>query len=185
MHAWACSVFGTSSPCFSSPPIAAFESQFPAKASIGVDDDAEAHEPALDPSLKKTCRCEVPAVDPSSHPSIDEENGASMSMKGPPSDTPNLDDILERDFAELKVGEANIQLEETTPSEVPSEAPVVKPIVYNQRIDAVEDREAFAVAAPAASATSQTDDEEKPEPAKQEVLKEPTSTLGDDFDVDW
>ena len=108
-----------------------------------------------------------------------------MSMKGPPSDTPNLDDILERDFAELKVGEANIQLEETTPSEAPSEAPVVKPIVYNQRIDVVEDREAFAVAAPAASATSQTDDEEKPEPAKQEVLKEPTSTLGDDFDVDW
>ena len=109
-------------------------------------------------------------------------------MKRAPTDEPNLDDILARDFAELKVGETNL-----TPTAPPKEGEMKEekavqstvPTVYNQRINAVEDREAFAVAAPAASATSQTDDEEKPEPAKQEVLKEPTSTLGDDFDVDW
>ena len=104
-------------------------------------------------------------------------------MKGPPSDTPNLDDILARDFAELKVGEANIRTE--TPPETASEVQEeeVAPIVYNQRIDAVEDRESFAVKAP----DSPTSDEEKTNedaPAIT-VLKSPTTQEGDDFDVDW
>ena len=120
------------------------------------------------------------------HPSIDEENRTSTSMKGPPSDTPNLDDILARDFAELKVGEANIEIEETPMNDSPAEAPVAKPIAYNQRIDAVEDRTSFAVPAPNASATTETNDEHDPESSPtQEVLKAPTSTLGDDFDVEW
>lgn len=103
-------------------------------------------------------------------------------MKRAPSDTPNLDDILQRDFAELKVGEQN--LAETNPSseavETPAETPQV-PKVYNQRINAVEDREVFAVKPPGAAKT-------KPptEPAaKPTVLKAPTTQPGDEFDVEW
>ncbi len=107
-------------------------------------------------------------------------------MKGPPSDTPNLDDILARDFAELKVGEANIEIEEPPNDEAPADAPVAKPIAYNQRIDAVEDRTSFAVQAPNTSTTTETnDDDEHEDSPTQEVLKAPTSTLGDDFDVEW
>ena len=70
-------------------------------------------------------------------------------MKRAPSDTPNLDDILQRDFAELKVGEQN--LPKTAPpieaEEQPAESPQ-RPKVYNQRINAVEDREVFGKSRP-------------------------------------
>ncbi len=39
-------------------------------------------------------------------------------MRGPPSDTPNLDDVLARDFAELKVGEKKIKSESTPEPEL-------------------------------------------------------------------
>lgn len=186
MHAWACSVFSPSSSRLGSPSITALEPQFTAEASIRVDHDAEAHEDRLNRPLKKTCRCKVPPVHPLLHPSIDEENRTSTAMKGPPSDTPNLDDILARDFAELKVGEANIEIEEPPNDEAPADAPVTKPIAYNQRIDAVEDRASFAVQAPNTSTTTETnDDDEHEDSPTQEVLKAPTSTLGDDFDVEW
>lgn len=110
-----------------------------------------------------------------------------MPMKGPPSDAPNLDDVLARDFAELKVGETNIDVEPESVQQTEQDAapePPTTPLVYNQRIDAVEDRESFGVRAPAST------DEEPPEAddaptAPPTVLKTPTSTLGDDFDVDW
>lgn len=111
-----------------------------------------------------------------------------MLMKAPPSETPNLDDILARDFAELKAGEANLIAEAPTveaneAEEAPSATP--SPIVYNQRIDAVEDRTSFAVPAPASAQEAAGEDDETPPTAPQEVLKAPTTTLGDDFDVDW
>ena len=109
-------------------------------------------------------------------------------MKRAPSDTPNLDDVLARDFAELKVGEANL---ETVPEAPASEAPASEsekggptmPKVYNQRINAVEDREAFSVTAPKTKASEEEGETaEKPVPT---VLKSPSSQPGDDFDVDW
>lgn len=107
-------------------------------------------------------------------------------MKGPPSDTPNLDDILARDFAELKVGEANIEVETTPEVEVSEETVATQPIVYNQRIDSVEDRASFTVEAPKPTkATSASEEDEQEMAPVQEVLKTPTSTLGDDFDVEW
>jgi hypothetical protein len=107
-------------------------------------------------------------------------------MKRAPSDEPNLDDILARDFADLKVGEANL-----TPTEPPKEGKAEEakavqstvPTVYNQRIDAVEDRASFAVKPPTKSSP---DDAPKPTaPAPPEVLKSPRAQPGDDFDVDW
>lgn len=110
-----------------------------------------------------------------------------MPMKGPPTDTPNLDDVLARDFAELKVGEANIDVEaepvHEAEQDASAEAPA-SPIVYNQRIDAVEDRDSFGVRAPASTEEPPPEADTAPT-APPTVLKTPTSTLGDDFDVDW
>ena len=113
-------------------------------------------------------------------------------MKRAPTDKPNLDDVLARDFAELKVGEANLKAapdasapetaaDETAASEREQTTPAV-PKVYNQRINAVEDREAFSVKAPKATAGEGAQTTEKPTPT---VLKAPSSQPGDDFDVDW
>ena len=57
------------------------------------------------------------------------------------------------------------------------------PIVYNQRIDAVEKRESFAVKAPETSTPPSTNEVERPAPPT--ILTSPTSKEGDDFDVDW
>ena len=69
-------------------------------------------------------------------------------MRGPPTDKPNLDDVLARDFAELKIGEENINVEPTkTPATQPTQGSTV-PQVYNQRIHAIEDRTSIKVKAP-------------------------------------
>ncbi|MFZ8906134.1 MAG: hypothetical protein ACO2Y2_02120 [Poseidonia sp.] len=104
-------------------------------------------------------------------------------MKRAPTDEPNLDDILARDFAELKVGEANIaSTEPPKEAEQKAENPSL-PKVYNQRIDAVEERTSFAVKPPN---SAPSDEASKPTPpAPPEVLKSPSAQLGDDFDVDW
>ena len=103
-------------------------------------------------------------------------------MKRAPSDTPNLDDILQRDFAELKVGEQH--LPETAPpkeaEEQPAESPQ-RPKVYNQRINAVEDREVFAVKPPEAARKEETSEQT----SAPTVLKTPSAQPGDDFDVEW
>ena len=58
-----------------------------------------------------------------------------------PSDEPTLDDILARDFAELKVGESNLAGRPPKRGDEGSKAvQTTVPAVYNQRIDAVEDR---------------------------------------------
>lgn len=103
-------------------------------------------------------------------------------MKRAPSDTPNLDDILQRDFAELKVGEQH--LPETPPptkaEEQPAESPQ-RPKVYNQRINAVEDREVFTVKPPQTAKT----EENSEQTSTPTVLKTPSAQPGDDFDVEW
>ena len=117
-------------------------------------------------------------------PRFDEEERWFHAMKRAPSDEPNLEDILERDFSELKAGEDNIKPDAEPPAAEPQENEhASKPsIIYNQRIDAVEDREAFTVKPP--KPVAQTPPEEAQAPAPK-VLKEPTTQLGDDFDVNW
>lgn len=105
------------------------------------------------------------------------------TMKRAPTDKPNLDDVLARDFSELKAGEENLKVE-ANPSvpQTEEQAPAL-PKVYNQHIDAVEDREAFVVKPPAvASSKGEQKGEGTPTPV---VLKAPPAQLGDDFDVDW
>ena len=107
-------------------------------------------------------------------------------MKRPPSDEPNLDDILARDFSELNIGEENIPVEskvDQTTKQATSEAASSTTIAYNQRIDAIEDREVFTVDAPSKVAKAPSDEDKKA--AAVNVLKEASSQLGDDFDVDW
>lgn len=103
-------------------------------------------------------------------------------MRGPPTDKPNLDDVLARDFAELKIGEENINIESTkTPTTQPTQGSTV-PQVYNQRIDAIEDRTSIKVRAPQAKSVRVDDAENQPKPP---VLKSPPAEPGDDFDVEW
>lgn len=118
-------------------------------------------------------------VFPKKHPSLHEEGGAWPFMKGPPTDEPSLEDILARDFAELKIGEKNLNpkpAEKTPKKESINET---KPRVYNQRIDAVEERDAFVVKAP-----KKSQDEPAKRPSKT-ILAKPSAEAGDDFDVDW
>jgi len=107
-------------------------------------------------------------------------------MKRAPSDEPNLDDILARDFAELKVGESNLTPTDPPKEEETKEAKAVQttvPAVYNQRIDAVEDRTSFAVKPPTRASSEEASN---PTPnGPPEVLKSPSAQPGDDFDVDW
>ncbi len=123
------------------------------------------------------------------HHRIDEEEGRTRIMKRAPTDEPNLDDILARDFAELNVGEEKITTE-AAPDAVQEEQqvanePVNKPIIYNQKINALEDRDSFTVPPPT-RASSATNESDEPKPAEAApVLKAPTSQLGDDFDVEW
>ena len=107
-------------------------------------------------------------------------------MKRAPTDEPNLDDILARDFAELKVGEANLTPTKPPTEEEPKETQAVRPTVptvYNQRINAVEDRTSFAVKPP--TKASDDDAQAPTSTAPPEVLKSPRAQPGDDFDVDW
>ena len=98
---------------------------------------------------------------------------------------PNLEDVLARDFAELGAGEAP---PEPTNDDGPAvreekEAEVMpaQPIVYNQRIDALEDRTSFVVKPP----SPPTKDEQQPVKASASISSHPVASLGDDFDVDW
>jgi hypothetical protein len=62
------------------------------------------------------------------------------------------------------------------------ESLVSKPIEYGKKIQAKEDRESFVVTAPLTETATKA--EESPD-IKPEILKTPTSQLGDDFDVEW
>ena len=113
-----------------------------------------------------------------------------MNMKGPPNAKPNLDDVLARDFAELKVGEKNIQAEaepsnETMEDKAAPLPPVQTPVVYNQQINAIEDRASFSVRPPSAEKEEATEGVDEEEMASHVILEAPTSTIGDDFDVAW
>tara|TARA_S200000501_G_scaffold66870_1_gene58247 strand:- start:4922 stop:5260 length:339 start_codon:yes stop_codon:yes gene_type:complete len=107
-------------------------------------------------------------------------------------DIPNLEAALERDFSELKAGEENIKIEESK-KKVSEE--VLEP-KYGLKIDAVESREKF-ISKPIEATkkivedsieVKQNEDTKKEDVApikEKEILNEPTSKIGDDFDVGW
>ena len=101
------------------------------------------------------------------------------------SKVPSLEDALKTGFSELKVGEANIKnLENETPPPSHEVVPAQRPILYNQKFEAVEDRAEFVVNTPVQS------DQNTPKDLKKssvgvEVIDKASSAIGDDFDVDW
>ena len=110
-------------------------------------------------------------------------------MKRAPTGQPNLNDILARDFAELKSGEEQIKVESPSEDvqeehEVPTD-PVNKPIIYNQKINAQEDRDSFAVPPPTRTSPTKVESGHATPGETAPILKAPTSQLGDDFDVNW
>jgi hypothetical protein len=171
------------SSCFFCSSIAALEAQFSTQACVGVHHKTEAHERRWCLSLKYPCFLKTPAEWTSMHPSVDEAHHGVAIMRGPPSDTPNLDDVLARDFAELKIGETKIKSESTPAPQPEKKTESTVPSVYNQRIDAVEDRTSFAVKAPPTKPDKPTAALSSKAPPK--VLKSPSAHPGDDFDVEW
>lgn len=100
-----------------------------------------------------------------------------------PKRPPSLEEALEKGFSELKIGEANLQpVPDASAFPEEKEQPqVAQPILYNQKFEAVEDREEFVVNNPSSQAKSN----EQVEEVKVPVSKEASSTIGDEFDVEW
>ena len=107
-------------------------------------------------------------------------------------DVPNLEDALEKGFAELKVGEENIVIDQKISV---NDKDSIEPN-YGLKIESVESRQKF-ISKPI-QATKKT--VEKPIDAKpidvvkddveenlnrQKVVSSPSSKIGDDFDVGW
>jgi len=56
---------------------------------------------------------------------------------------------------------------------------------YSKPTQLVENRSSFTVSSVQSEAESDADDDESAAESSIEVLDKPTSTLGDDFDVEW
>ncbi|DAC22198.1 MAG TPA: hypothetical protein D7H89_02865 [Candidatus Poseidoniales archaeon] len=111
--------------------------------------------------------------------------GFDIDMSRHNKQAPSLEDALAKGFSELKVGEAN--LSELNPQEVvkePQEEPIVRPIEYNKSYEAVEDREEFVVSLPAQMKAVKSDSADANEETTP-VGTQASSTIGDEFDVEW
>lgn len=98
---------------------------------------------------------------------------------------PSLEDALKQGFSELKIGEKNLQPPEQSDASLPQETDAQpQPIQYNQKYEAVEDREEFVVSSPIKPPSS-SNPEPATEPNTTKVVDEASSAIGDDFDVEW
>ncbi|MDG1538425.1 MAG: hypothetical protein P8Q40_00695 [Candidatus Poseidonia sp.] len=98
---------------------------------------------------------------------------------------PSLDDVLSEGFSELKIGEENIVAKTSDESVVEEPSNVSNSIDYGKKIQAKEDRESFVVTAPVVKPSAKEGKPSQSDDKKQDILKTPTSQLGDDFDVEW
>ena len=135
-------------------------------------------------------------------------------MRGYDDTIPNLEDALASGFAELKIGESNIELSkqetEQTIEDSSSEtqtSTATEP-KYGYKIDAVESRQSFVVKPNSATTetkqgldiTSPAEEEriamekarleaealaQLPQKLEQEIKDKPSSTIGDDFGATW
>ena len=99
---------------------------------------------------------------------------------------PSLEDALEKGFSELKIGEANLS-EVTPPSSEKKDQPLpseLHPIEYNKKYEAVEQREEFVVATPVHTKEEPVAEEVLPHPPSP-VLEQASTSIGDEFDVEW
>jgi len=106
----------------------------------------------------------------------------SRHQKQPPS----LEDALAKGFSELKIGEAN--LPEATPPVLTEESQPVPseqhPIEYNKKYEAIENREEFVVATPVHTKAEPAPEEALPHQPSP-VLEQASTSIGDEFDVEW
>lgn len=112
-------------------------------------------------------------------------NVQGFIMKGMDRGGPNIEDVMQKGFAELKIGEGNIVVgpqEETPPEPSPEPSPKIE---YAKKIHAEENRESFVVEAPIKESSPTDENTETAPQHKPEILKEPTTKIGDDFDVQW
>ena len=106
---------------------------------------------------------------------------------------PELEKILEKNFAEMKIGEEKFQQDETTKQNIPK---VNKKIIYQERYSS--ENQTGTITVRPISATTKVIDvpietnevieevvEEVVEEIRQEILEKPTSSIGEDFAVDW
>ena len=106
---------------------------------------------------------------------------------------PELVKILEKDFADMKIGEDKFQQHETTEQNIPK---VDKKIIYQERYSS--ENQTGTITVRPISATTKVIDvpietnevieevvEEVVEEIRQEILEKPTSSIGEDFAVDW
>ena len=106
---------------------------------------------------------------------------------------PELEEILEKNFAEMKIGEDKFQQHETTKQNIPM---IDKKIIYQERYSS--ENQTGTITVRPISATTKVIDvpiettevveevvEEVLEDSRQEILEKPTSSMGEDFAVDW
>ena len=99
---------------------------------------------------------------------------------------PSLEDALAKGFASMHSEDESTVVEQPEDVQVQQEpvAPVVTPD-YSKPTQLVENRSSFTVSSVQSEAESDADDDESAAESSIEVLDKPTSTLGDDFDVEW
>ena len=106
---------------------------------------------------------------------------------------PELEKILEKNFAEMKIGEEKFQQDETTEQNIPR---IDKKIIYQERYSS-ENQTGTIIVKPISATTKVIDApieavevteevlEEIVEDSRQEILEKPASSIGEDFAVDW
>jgi hypothetical protein len=114
------------------------------------------------------------------------EVSADINMSRHQKQPPSLEDALAKGFSELKIGEANLP-EATPPAPIEESPPVPveqRPIEYNKKYEAVEQREEFVVATPVHTNTDSATEEillHQPSPVQEQA----STSIGDEFDVEW
>ena len=102
-------------------------------------------------------------------------------------EVPSLADALAKGFADLKAGE-----EETPPVEevikttevIEKEVEAVSKPEYGRPSQHVAEQTSFVVSGKGTDQSSEPDSQQ-PEPEKVEILDRPSTSIGDDFDVEW
>ena len=102
-------------------------------------------------------------------------------------EVPSLADALAKGFADLKAGE-----EETPPVEevhettevIEKEVEAVSKPEYGRPSQHIADQTSFVVSGKGTDQLPEPDPQQ-PEPEKVEILDRPSTSIGDDFDVEW
>lgn len=114
------------------------------------------------------------------------EVSAVIIMSRHPKQPPSLEDALAKGFSELKIGEANLSevLPPSSDEEIQPLPTEQHPIEYNKKYEAVEQREEFVVATPVHTKEEPAAEEVMPS-SPSPVMEQASTSIGDEFDVEW